>query len=72
MTDRPDPTQRLKGKPPTVSYEIQVYAGDIEPVDVFGLTWHNNYAVSGTTAPEYPGALVDNHAIAARWNGPIA
>jgi len=27
VTDRPDPTQRLKGKPPTISYEIQVYAG---------------------------------------------
>jgi hypothetical protein len=27
VTDKPDPTQRFKGKPPTISYEIQVYAG---------------------------------------------
>jgi hypothetical protein len=45
-----------------VTDEIQVYTGDIEPVGVFGLTWHNNYTPSGLLAPEYPGALVDNHA----------
>jgi hypothetical protein len=27
VTDKPDPNQRLKGKPPTISYEVQVYAG---------------------------------------------
>ena len=42
--------------------EIQVYTGDIEPEGVFGLTWHNNYAISGIKTPDYPGALVDNHA----------
>ena len=26
MTEKPDPTQRLKGKPPTISYEVQVFA----------------------------------------------
>jgi hypothetical protein len=44
-----------------VTDEIQVYTGDIEPLGVFGLTWHNNYAIDGTKTPEYPGALVDNH-----------
>ena len=27
MTERTGPTERLKGKPPTISYEVQVYAG---------------------------------------------
>jgi len=27
VIDRPDPTNRLKGKPPTISYEVQVFAG---------------------------------------------
>jgi hypothetical protein len=45
-----------------VTDEIQVYTGDIEAPGVLGLTWHNNYTPSGLTAPEYPGALIDNHA----------
>jgi hypothetical protein len=45
-----------------VTDEIQVYTGDIEPVGVVGLTWHNNYAVSGLKAPEFLGGLVDNRA----------
>src|ERR1700749_3765186 len=46
----------------TPTDEIQVYTGDIEPVGVFGLTWHNNYTASGDKTPDYPGALVNNHA----------
>jgi hypothetical protein len=45
-----------------VTDEIQVYTGDIEPVGVFGLTWHNNYTASGLKTPDFPGGLVDNHA----------
>jgi hypothetical protein len=44
-----------------VTDEIQVYTGDIEPEGVLGLTWHNNYAISGTKMPDYSGGLVDNH-----------
>jgi hypothetical protein len=46
----------------TPTDEIQVYTGDIEPVGVFGLTWHNNYTASGLKTPDFPGALVDEHA----------
>jgi hypothetical protein len=46
----------------TPTDEIQVYTSDIEPEGVFGVTWHNNYTVSGLTAPQFPGALIDNHA----------
>jgi hypothetical protein len=45
-----------------ITDEIQVYTGDIEPVGVFGVTWHNNYTPDGLKAPDYPGGLVDNHA----------
>ena len=45
-----------------ITDEIQVYTGDIEAPGVLGLTWHNNYTPSGLTTPDYPGALVDNHA----------
>jgi hypothetical protein len=45
-----------------VTDEIQVYTGDIEPVGIFGLTWHNNFTPQGLTTPDYPGGLVDNHA----------
>ena len=44
-----------------VTDEIQVYTGDVEPVGVAGLTWHNNYAISGTKTPDFSGGLVDNH-----------
>jgi hypothetical protein len=46
----------------TPTDEIQVYTGDIEPQGVFGVTWHNNYTVSGQTAPDFPNSLIDNHA----------
>ena len=45
-----------------VTDEIQVYTGDIEPPGVLGLTWHNNYTPSGIKTPDFPGALIDNHA----------
>ena len=45
-----------------VTDEIQVYTGDIEPLGIAGLTWHNNYTPSGLKLPDFPGALVDNHA----------
>ena len=46
----------------TPTDEIQVYTGDIEPVGVFGLTWHNNYTANGLKDQDFPGALVDDHA----------
>ena len=45
--------------------EIQVYTGDIAKPGVFNLTWHNNYAISGTKTPDFTGGLVSNHT----WNG---
>ncbi|HXS07980.1 MAG TPA: hypothetical protein VN723_14410 [Rhizomicrobium sp.] len=45
-----------------VTDEIQVYTGDIEPVGVAGLTWHNNYTLSGLKTPDFPGGLVDDRA----------
>jgi len=45
-----------------VTDEIQIYTGDIEAPGTFGLTWHNNYTPSGLKTPEFPGALVDEHA----------
>ena len=46
----------------TPTDEIQVYTSDIEPEGVLGVTWHNNYTPDGITTPDYPGALIDNHA----------
>src|SRR5665213_800445 len=46
----------------TPTDEIQVYTSEIEPEGVFGVTWHNNYTPDGLKTPDYPGALVDNHA----------
>jgi hypothetical protein len=40
--------------------EIQVYTGDVAPVGVFNLTWHNNYTPDGLKAPDFPAGLVDN------------
>ena len=45
-----------------VSDEIQVYTGEIMPVGEGGLTWHHNYTFDGTTVPDFPGGLVNNHA----------
>ena len=44
-----------------VSDEIQVYTGEIMPVGELGLTWHNNYAFDGLTAPDFPAGQADNH-----------
>ena len=44
-----------------VTDEIQVYTGEIMPVGEVGLTWHNNYAISGIKTPDFPAGLVDNH-----------
>ena len=41
--------------------EIQVYTGEVAPVGVFNLTWHNNYTPSGQKTPAFPGGLVPNH-----------
>lgn len=46
-----------------VTDEIQVYTGDAEAPGVFGLTWHNNYTINGLKAPDYPGGLIDHHAL---------
>ena len=40
--------------------EIQVYDGEIAPVGVFNLTWHNNYTPNGHKEPAFPGGLVAN------------
>ena len=40
--------------------EIQVYTGDVAPVGVFNLTWHNNYTPDGLQLPDFPAGLVDN------------
>jgi hypothetical protein len=46
----------------TPTDEIQVYTSDIEPLGVFGVTWHNNFTPDGTKTSDYPGSLIDNHA----------
>ena len=46
-----------------VTDEIQVYTGDIEPLGVAGLTWHNNFTPSGSTSPAEPGGVVPNHSL---------
>ena len=43
-----------------LSDEIQVYTGDVAPVGVFNLTWHNNYTPDGLKLPDFPAGLVDN------------
>jgi hypothetical protein len=48
-----------------VGDEIQVYTGGSAAPGTFNLTWHNNYAISGTKTPDFPGGLVSNHT----WNG---
>jgi hypothetical protein len=46
----------------TPTDEIQVYTGEIMAPGEVGLTWHNNYTFSGATTPDFPGALINNHA----------
>jgi hypothetical protein len=38
--------------------EIQVYDGNLAPVGVFNLTWHNNFTPKGVTTPGFPGGVV--------------
>ncbi|MFL6601542.1 MAG: hypothetical protein ACJ8R9_09430 [Steroidobacteraceae bacterium] len=49
--------------------EIQVYDAGIAPVGAFNLTWHNNYAVSGSRSAAFAGGLVPHHSLngAAEW-----
>ena len=41
--------------------EIQVYIDDMTPPGSFGTDVHNNYVVSGSGTPEYPGAEPPAH-----------
>ena len=41
--------------------EIQVYLDDLTQPGRFGTDIHNNYVASGSSAPEYEGALAPNH-----------
>lgn len=43
--------------------EIQVYDAEIVGVGGWNLTWHNNFTPSGRTTPDFPGAVVPNHAL---------
>jgi len=43
--------------------EIQVYNAEIAAPGVFNLTLHDNYTPNGRTVPEFPGAVVPNHAL---------
>jgi len=45
------------------SDEIQVYTGDLAPVGVFNLTWHNNYTPDGIKEPVFPGAITSNKSL---------
>ena len=38
--------------------EIQVYDGNLAPVGVFNLTWHNNFTPRGIATPAFPGAVM--------------
>src|SRR5215813_10724969 len=50
---------------PTVAFaqgdEIQVYTGELAPIGVFNLTWHNNFTPNGIKEPAFPGAVTSNH-----------
>ncbi|MGE5624186.1 MAG: hypothetical protein ACM3ZT_01405 [Bacillota bacterium] len=41
--------------------EIQVYIDDMTPPGNFGTDVHNNYVVSGSSVPDYPGAEAPEH-----------
>jgi hypothetical protein len=43
--------------------EIQVYTGEINEVGQFSVQQHLNYTIKGLTEPQYPGALISNHAL---------
>jgi hypothetical protein len=46
--------------------EIQVYNADINEVGQFSIQHHFNYPIIGICTPDYPGALVSNHALRVR------
>jgi hypothetical protein len=54
--------------------EIQVYDATIAPTGVFNLTLHNNYTLSGSNTPAFPGGLIPDRALngAAEWAYGIA
>ena len=41
--------------------EIQVYIDDMTEPGHFGSDFHNNFVISGSTTPDYPGAIADQH-----------
>src|SRR5258706_684925 len=43
--------------------EIQVYTGELAPVGVFNLTWHNNYTPSGIKTPAFPGSIISDQSL---------
>jgi hypothetical protein len=43
--------------------EIQVYNADINEVGQFSVQQHLNYTIIGQNQPEFPGALIANHAL---------
>ncbi len=43
--------------------EIQVYDAEIVDPGHVNLTWHDNFTPTGRTQPDYPGAVVPNHAL---------
>ncbi|MEO7205537.1 MAG: cytochrome b/b6 domain-containing protein [Steroidobacteraceae bacterium] len=49
--------------------EIQVYDAAIAPVGAFNLTVHDNYTLSGSQTPEFPGAIIPDKSLngVAEW-----
>jgi hypothetical protein len=47
----------------TQTDEIQVYDAEIAAPGRSSLTWHNNFTLSGRTAPADPGGIVPPHAL---------
>jgi hypothetical protein len=43
--------------------EIQVYDGGLAEPGKLNLTWHNNYTFKGSTVPDEPGGIADQHAL---------
>lgn len=43
--------------------EIEVYDAAIAAPGQLNLTWHDNFTPSGRTAPQFPGAIVPDHAL---------
>src|ERR1700720_164830 len=43
--------------------EIQVYDAEIAAPGVFNLTWHNNFTLSGSSSPSFPGAIVPDKSL---------